>query len=252
MNRVSSIFSQVLKEVPPALFQRAVDSHHGDRHSRGFRCWDQFVAMLFCQLGQAKSLREIQEGLRASEGKLRHLGMRRAPGHSTLAYANEHRPWEIYQDLFVALRNHLSGKLTTGQRLVPLDLEGKLYSLDSSVIDLCAQTLDWAKYRKTKGAVKLHLLLDHEGLLPHFAVITEGRTADLEVARQLRLPEGSFLVVDRGYCDYEWFTALNRQAVHFVTRLKGKASYVVVEERPCAGGRQIGSNHCVHPTRQRR
>ena len=93
MNRVSSIFSQMLKQVPRNLFERAVAAHRGERHARGFRSWDQFVAMLFCQLGQAKSLREIEEGMRASEGKLRHLGIDEAPARSTLSYANEHRPW---------------------------------------------------------------------------------------------------------------------------------------------------------------
>jgi len=100
MNRVCSTFSQILKEVPAPLFQLAVDTHWGERHALGFRCWDQFVAMLFCQLGQARSPREIEEGLLASEGKLRQLGIEKAQGHSTLAYANQHRPWEIYETLF--------------------------------------------------------------------------------------------------------------------------------------------------------
>jgi hypothetical protein len=235
MNRVSSIFSQILSEVPAVLFQRAVDRHRGERHARGFRCWDQFVAMLFCQLGQAKSLREISEGLRASEGKLRHLGMRQAPGHSTLAYANQHRPWEIYETLFGLLRESLAAKLGAARPAPALRLPGKLFSLDSSVIDLCAAVFDWAKYKTTKGAVKLHLLLDHEGLLPHFAVITDGKTSDIEVARGLELPSGTMLVVDRGYCDYAWFAELSQRGVHFVTRLKSNADYVTVESRSAQG-----------------
>lgn len=235
MNRVSSTFSQMLKEVPAPLFQQAVETHRGERHARGFRCWDQFVAMLFCQLGQAKSLREIEEGLRASEGKLRHLGMEKAPGHSTLAYANQHRPWQIYETLFHSLRESLMSRLAPSQRSSRLGLPGKLLSLDSTVIDLCAGVFDWAKFRTAKGAVKLHLLLDHDGLIPHYSVITDGKTSDIAVARQIELPKGSMLVVDRGYCDYNWFAALTDQQVHFVTRLKDNAAYVTVEARPAAG-----------------
>jgi hypothetical protein len=231
MNRVSSIFSQMLKEVPAPLFQLAVDRHQGERHARGFRCWDQFVAMLFCQLGQAKSLREIEEGLLASEGKLRHLGMEKAPGHSTLAYANQYRPWQIYESLFRSLRDSLLAKLTPGQRAPRLSLPGKLLSLDSAVIDLCASAFDWAKYRTAKGAVKLHLLLDHEGLIPHYAVITDGKTSDIAVARQLELPKGSMLVVDRGYCDYGWFATLTTRQVSFVTRLNLNPA---VDHRQCS------------------
>jgi hypothetical protein len=235
MNRVSSIFSQMLKLVPPAMFQNAVDAHRGERHSRGFRSWDQFVAMLFCQLGQAKSLREIEEGLLAAEGKLRHLRMQEAPAHSTLAYANQHRPWRVFETLFTQLSASLTAQLTQAERDPRLKLPHRLLSLDSTVIDLCAKVFDWAKYRKAKGAVKLHLLLDHEGLLPHYAVITEGKTSDISVARKLDLPAGSMLVFDRGYCDYKWFAELDKKGVHFVTRLKENAAYEELETQPAEG-----------------
>lgn len=187
--------------------------------------------MLFCQLGQAQSLREIHEGLKVSEGKLVHLGMTKSPGHSTLAYANQHRPWQIYQDLFTALIPHLRAKLPMSAK-TPLAIPGRLLSLDSTMIDLCAEVFDWAKYKTTKGAVKIHLLLDHDGLLPHYAVITEGRTSDITVARTLDLPKGAMVVFDRGYCDYDWFAKLTANEVRFVTRLKANASFVVVESRP--------------------
>ena len=235
MNRVSSIFSQMLKLVPAPLFQRAVDTHRGERHSRGFRSWDQFVAMLFCQLGDAKSLREIEEGLLASEGKLRHLGMLQAPAHSTLAYANQHRPWQVYETLFLLLSERLTSKLTQAERAPRLRLPKRLLSLDSSIIDLCANIFNWAKYRTAKGAVKLHVLLDNDGLLPHYAVISDGKTSDIAVARNLDLPTGSMLVFDRGYCDYAWFAELTRKDVHFVTRVKNNASYAVLETRNAEG-----------------
>jgi hypothetical protein len=233
LTRVSSIFSQILQQVPRPLFEQVVSAHNGERHARGLRCWDQFVAMMFCQLGKAQSLREIHEGLKVSEGKLVHLGMTKSPGHSTLAYANEHRPWQIYQDLFTALVPHLRAKLPVSAK-TPLTVPGRLLSLDSTMVDLCAAVFDWAKYKTTKGAVKIHLLLDHDGLMPHYAVITEGKTSDIAVARTLDLPKGAMVVFDRGYCDYNWFAKLTSSDVRFVTRLKTNASVVVVESRPVA------------------
>lgn len=242
MNRVSSIFSQILQLVPRHLFQKAVSEHKGERHARGFTCWDQFVAMLFCQLGQAKGLREISEGLRASEGKLKHLGLNGAPSHSTLGYANQHRPWQIYETLFESLLKHLQSMLPAEAKAPALALPGKLLSLDSSVIDLCATVFDWAKYRATKGAVKLHLLLDHDGLLPHYAVITDGKHSDIEVARTLRFPQKSWLVFDRGYTDYDWFSRLSDDGVWFVTRLKQKASYDIICANAPSGGSVLGDD----------
>jgi hypothetical protein len=233
---VSSIFSQMLQLIPRPAFERIVANRQGERHARGFTCWGQTVSMLFCHLGQAKSLREISEGLQASEGKLRHLGLSDAPGHSTLAYANAHRPWEIYQDLFQFLLPNLQNRLgLQGKSARQFSLPGKLLSLDSTMIDLCAKVFDWAKYKQTKGAVKIHLLLDHDGCLPQFAVITDGKTSDIETARSLTLAPGTMLVVDRGYNDYEWFSRLGEQKVWFVTRLKEDASFVTVEKRAVEG-----------------
>lgn len=233
---VSSIFSQMLQLIPRPVFARIVAARQGERHARGFTCWGQTVAMLFCHLGQAKSLREISEGLQASEGKLRHLGLSGAPGHSTLAYANAHRPWEIYQDLFQFLLTHLQGQLgLPGTAARRFSLPGKLLSLDSTLIDLCAKVFDWAKYKQTKGAIKIHLLLDHDGCLPQFAVITDGKTSDIETARALTFTPGTMLVMDRGYNDYEWFSRLGEQGVWFVTRMKEDASFVSLEERPASG-----------------
>lgn len=232
MSRVCSIFSQILQLISRTGFEAAVRKHKAERHARGFSSWGQFVAMLFCQLGGAKSLREICGGLAASEGKLRHLGLPQAPPRSTLAYANEHRPWQLYEDVFHQL-------LTQGQALAAQSSGGrrkfrfkhKLISLDATVIDLCASVFDWARFCRTKGAVKLHLLLDHEGFPPCYAVITEGKQHEMGVARQWTYEPGTLLVMDRGYNDYTWFADLSRQGVYFVTRLKDNADYMVLEDR---------------------
>jgi len=232
LTRVCSIFSQMLQLIPRVEFESVVRKYQAERHARGFSSWGQFVAMLFCQLGQAKSLREICGGLAASEGKLRHLGVPTAPSRSTLAYANEHRPWRVYEAVFYqllakcqALAVSRSGK----QR--KFRFKSKLLSLDATVIDLCASLFDWARFRQTKGAVKLHLLLDHDGYLPEYAVITEGKRHEVRVARQMQFTPGTVLVFDRGYADYMWFRRLTRQRVYFVTRMKDNADYGVVEER---------------------
>ena len=176
MSKVCSIFSQMLQLISRTGFETAVRRHEAERHARGFSSWGQFVAMLFCQLGGAKSLREICGGLAASEGKLRHLGLPEAPSRSTLAYANEHRPWQLYETLFQQLLTQCRGlavQQSGGRR--KFRFKHKLISMDATVIDLCASVFDWARFRRTKGAVKLHLLLDHDGFLPCYAVVTKGK-----------------------------------------------------------------------------
>ncbi|HLB92047.1 MAG TPA: IS4 family transposase [Terriglobales bacterium] len=228
MIRVSSIFSQMLQLFSRAEFERAVLEHRAERHARGFSCWGQFVAMLFCHLGRAQSLREICGGLAASEGKLRHLGLPDAPKRSTLAYANEHRPWALYRSVFYQLLSRC--REVAGSH--GFRFKNKLLTLDATLIELCASVFDWAQYQRTKGAVKLHLLLDHQGLLPSFALITEGRVHENRVARSLRFEPGTIVVFDRGYADYDWFASLDAEGVFFVTRLKDNAAYGVVERRP--------------------
>ena len=235
MNKFCSIFSQLLQLFPRVEFQHLVKETQAERHAKGFTCWGQFVAMLFCQLGHAYSLREITGGLRSCEGKLKHLGIT-APSHSTLAYANEHRPWELYQQVFLELfeRCHVQ---VTGKR--KFRFKNKLISMDSSTIDLCLEMFDWAKFRQTKGAIKLHLLLDHDGYLPSFAVITEGNVSDIKVARQFHFDPGTIVVDDRGYNDYTLFGRWTAQSVYFVTRMKDNALYEVVGEKEVPQNRNV-------------
>src|SRR5216117_2844448 len=236
MKRFCSIFSQLLQLFPRLEFEQAVKKHQADRGAKGFTSWGQFVAMLFCQLGGANTLREICGGLASCEGKLKHLGVSEAPKKSTLAYANEHRPWELYQTAFGQLLEKCQSAVVESGWKKKFRFKNKLTSLDSSTIDLCVSLYDWAKFRRTKGAVKLHLLLDHDGYLPSFAVVTTGKTSDIKVARRLRFERGTVVVMDRGYNDYDWFVQLTLQSVYFVTRLKDNASFEVVERRPVPPG----------------
>jgi len=230
MNRVSSIFSQILQLIPRQAFEARVREHQAERHARGFDSWTQLIAMLFCQLGHAQSLREITGGLAACEGKLRHLGVDQPPKRSTLAYANEHRPWELYRSVFYDLVERCQREAAGRQR--KFRFKHKLLSIDSTTIALSLSLFDWAQYKRSKGAVKLHLVLDHDGYLPAYAVLSDGKEADIAAAKRMSFAPGTMLVFDRGYTDYDWWLWLTRHKVFFVTRLKDKADYEVVEKRP--------------------
>lgn len=228
MSNTASLFTQIL-----SLFQRSDFARHArelkaERHARGFSCWSQFVAMLFCQLAQARSLREISDGLKSCEGKLKHLGLEVEPKRSTLSYANAHRPWELYEKLFYDL-------LAQCQAISPrkkFRFKNRLLTMDSTTVELCASMFDWAHWRQTKGAVKLHLLLDHDGYLPVFGHVTDGKVGDVKVAQTLDFPKGSIVALDRGYIDYRLFTRWTRAGVYFVSRLKKNADIQVVEDYP--------------------
>jgi len=245
MNRYCSIFSQLLHLFPRWEFQKMVNETKSERHARGFSSWSQFVAMLFCQLGRAHSLREITGGLRSCEGKLRHLGIS-APSHSTLAYANEHRPWELYQRLFLQLFGRCRSEVNTGKK--KFRFHNKLVGLDSTVIDLCLAMYDWARFRRTKGAIKLHLLLDHDGYLPSFAVITEGKISDIRVAWQFNFEPDTIVVDDRAYNDYGLFGRWTSQGVYFVTRMKDNAKHVVVKDNAVPQKRHILKDEIIELT----
>jgi len=241
MSKVCSIFSQLLQLFPRIEFERLVLETRAERHARGVTCWGQFVAMLFCQLGRAHSLREICGGLASCEGKLSHLGIE-APKRSSLAYANEHRPWQLYEHLFYRL---LARCRAAAPRPRKFRFKNKLVSLDSTVIDLCVSVFDWAHFRRTKGAIKLHLVLDHEGYLPCFAVVTEGKVADVKVAQGLTFEPGTIVVDDRGYNDYRLFARWTADHVWFVTRMKDNALYAVVEEHPVPQHRHILTDQTI-------
>jgi len=237
LNRVCSIFSQLLQLIPRPEFEAAVRTHKAERHARGFSSWTQMIAMLFCQVGHAQSLREITGGLAACEGKLRHLGVTEPPKRSTLSYANQHRPWQLFETVFYNLLKRCQAEAKTHKR--SFRFKHKLLSLDSTVIPLCLSAFDWAHYKRTKGAVKLHMVLDHDGYLPSYAVLTEGRTADITAAKQMSFAPGTMLVFDRGYADHGWWLKLTNQKIHFVTRLKDSAEYGIAETRAVAEGGNI-------------
>jgi hypothetical protein len=236
MNKFNSIFGQILSLFSRADFQKEVRETRAERGAKGFSCWDQFVAMLFCQLGQAHSLREICNGLASCLGKLRHLGIKKVPRRSTLAYANEHRSWELYRSVFYQLLSRCRVEFIGRKKF---RFKNRLLSFDATLIELCATMFDWAKFRRTKGAVKLHLLLDHEGYLPEFANITEGKVHEVRILRKLSFSPGAIIVIDRGCIDYELFGRWTEKGVYFVTRLKDNAAYEAFEIRQVPQHRNV-------------
>jgi hypothetical protein len=229
MLQAASLFNQLLQHFPRTEFASLVNEHQAERNAKGFTCWTQFVAMEFCQLAHADSLREICNGLACSEGKLVHLGVTSAPNKSTLSYASEHRPAALFEDLFYTSLNRFREQQGMGARKAKFRFKNKLLSLDSTTISLCLDLFPWAQFRRAKGGVKAHVLLDHDDYLPSYVLITEAKRSDVRMAQSLDLNAGSIVAMDRGYNDYALFAKWTGRGVFFVTRLKDNAAYEVVE-----------------------
>lgn len=222
------LFAQLISLIDRRLFHKAVLEHKTERSSKGFSSWTQFVALIFSQLAGANSLREITGGMASFRGNLNHLGLSDAPKKSTLAYANSHRTWKFFESVFYDTYRMVKSKADFHH--LKFKFKNPLFTLDSTVIDLCLQVFDWALYNRTKGAAKIHLLLDNQGYLPCWAHISNGKCADVKAARLLNLPPGAIVVMDRGYVDYELFGQWCDQGIFFVTRLKSGANYQIVSK----------------------
>ena len=242
MKASCSMFSQMLKLIPRTEFETLVRQTGAEYASKGFSSWAQLVAMMFCQLGRAHSLREIEGGLKSCEGKLSHLGIE-APSRSTLSYANAHRPHGLFEQVFHGLYEKVSSRVAGTRR--KFRFKNPLVSIDSSLIELSVSMFDWAKYQRTKGAVKLHLVLDQDGYMPCFGVITEGKVADVSVVRELQFRSGTIVVYDRGYIDYALFGQWCSEGVFFVTRTKSNTDYEVVRARETPQDRGVVSDQII-------
>lgn len=247
MVKHASLFSQLIAIIDRKKFHELVYRHNSERFAKKFNSWEHFVSMLFCQLGQAKSLREICGGLACCMGKLKHIGMKTAPNKSTLSYANAHRPWEMFQDLFYVTLDQCKMAAPGKHKF---RFKNKLLSLDSTTITLCLSLFPWAKFRRTKGAVKLHLLLDHDGYMPDYAYISNGKKHDVTIARKLSLSPGSIITMDRAYNDYQLFASWTDNGIYFVTRLKSNADYCVVQDFDIPQNRNILSDQLIRFTGQ--
>jgi hypothetical protein len=248
MVRTASLFSQLLQQVPRNEFAKLVATHDAERHAKGFTCWTQFTAMLFCQLARADSLREICNGLACCLGKLVHLGIHRGPSRSNLSYANAHRPADLFEDLFWTMTHRFRAQGHLGPRQHKFRFKNKLLSLDSSTISLCLSLFPWAKFRRAKGGVKAHVLLDHDDYMPSYVLISKAKMHDAKVLALLRLNPGSIVAMDRAYNDYRQFARWTEALVYFVTRMKDNAVYEVVEQRAVPLHRNILSDEIIRLT----
>jgi len=224
-------------------FERSVIETGAEYHARGFTSWNHFVAMLFGQLSGQDSLRTIEAGLATQSRALYHLGI--TPTHrSTLAYANEHRPHELFEKVFF----HMLSKC---QEIAPkhkFRFKSPLYSIDNTIIALCLSLYDWAKFRSIKGAVKVHIKLDHAGYLPTFMVVANGKDNDNKALPLIPLEKGDVAVFDMGYIDFSWFKSLDDKGIIFVTRMKKNAVYSVIERRDVSKFKYILSDQTVRMT----
>lgn len=227
MKKYITVLAQVLAWVPRGLFQGLVDAHQGDYRVRTLRCWDQFAALFYGLLSGRESLRELEAAVRFHQPRLCCVDLGQIC-RSTLADANERRPTQIYWELFRYLYGHCRA-LAPGHGF---RFKNPLYALDATVIDLCLDLFPWAEFKQSKGAIKLHMVLDLCGQIPSFVDLTPGRVHEINQARKLNFEPGSILVFDRGYVDYAWFHYLILNGNFFVTRLKKHVHYKVLERRP--------------------
>ena len=218
MNKGQTIFSQVIDFLPQNKFRRCVNRYHGNYRIRSFTCYDQFLCMAFAQLAYRESLRDIECCLRAMREKLYHMGIRGKVSRNTLAKANENRDWRIYSD-FAQVLIHEARRLYVDEDF-GLELKETVYALDASTIDLCLSVFPWAQFRKTKGAVKLHTLLDLKGDIPTFIWITDGKVHDVNVLDHLVPEPGAIYIMDRAYLDFQRLYQLHQCSAIFVTRSK--------------------------------
>jgi putative transposase len=224
MSHCNTILNQILKIIPRHEFESLATKHHSGRRFRTTSRWSQFTAIVLAQLSGRQSLRDIVENMKAQSHRLYHLGVGLL-SKSNFSRINNNKPYEMYEVLFGKLLSRCQG-MTKGHGF---RFKNQLYSLDASTIDLCLNMFPWAKFRKNKGAVKLHVGLNHSGYLPEFITITDGKVADVTAGRCINFPKGSIVVCDRGYNDYAWFNLLTGNGIIFVTRLKRNAKYEVIK-----------------------
>lgn len=226
-----NLFTQLLERIDRDRFKKLVKKHQSDKHSKGIGTWTHFVSMLLMQLGHLDSLRDIQNGLRSLSSSKNHLNIGKVPSKSSLSYLNAQRNADFFQDLYFDLLSQLEPSLLRQRQYANL-LKRKVLLMDASIIPLCLSLFDWAKYRTSKGALKLHAVLDYDNGLPSYACLSDGKMADINAAKPLSFGSGSVLVVDRGYVDFEWLFNLDSKGVFFVTRLKSNHYFESVGDAP--------------------
>ena len=240
MAHCNTILNQILKIVPRHEFESLGIKHHSGRKFRTTSRWTQFAAIVLAQLSGRMSIRDIVENMKAQTHRLYHLGVGKL-SKSNFSRINENKSYKMYEELFAKLLIRCQ-KTPKGHGF---RFRNKLYSLDASTIDLCLNLFEWAKFRTAKGAVKMHVGLNHSGILPEFIRITDGKTADVTAGRCINFPKHSIVVCDRGYNDYKWFNSLTKNKVFFVTRIKSNAKYEVTKSHAVNSKQSVISDQTI-------
>lgn len=243
MNQGHVIFTQLMNFVPMHEFRKCVDRYRGHRKVQTFSCFDQFLCMAFAQLTFRDSLRDIETCLRSVQSKLYHAGFRGKISRSTLAHANETRPWQIYADFAQILIR--KARDLYAQDSFGVNLKQTAYAFDSTTIDLCLALFPWARFRKHKAAVKLHTLIDLRGNIPCFVHITDGKVHDLNALDHLILEPGAVYMLDRGYIDFARLFTFVQQSAFFVTRAKSNLTHLRTAYRPVNKNTGLRSDHTI-------
>jgi hypothetical protein len=232
MHKVDTIFSELLKLCPRYHFEKAVEQYEGDRYVKSFTTWQQYITILYAQITQRDSLRDIVTGLSAQSARWYHVGLT-GVHRSTLSDANTKRDARIFEDMFYHLLCRCRS-LTPKHRF---RFKNPLYTIDATTIDLCLSVFPWAKFRKTKGAIKMHCLYDHSGAIPSFVTVTDGKKHEVRVAKESSFPlvPDSIVSIDKAYIDYKWLYSLDTQRVWFVTRAKSNIDYAVTGQHEITG-----------------
>ena len=240
MKKYSSTFSQMLQLIPRYEFQKAVSAYAAERHSKGFSSWEQFVAMLFAQFSGQDGLRGIETGIASQAKHLYHLGVKSVK-RSTLAYANSHRNSDVFKSVFETMLGVVSKEAPRHK----FRFKNDLYSIDATTVDLCLSLYDWAKFRTTKGGIKVHVKLNHSGYIPEFVTVTEAKRHEVKELPKLRLKSGDVVAFDRGYADFKRFAKYCEEGIYFVTRLKKNADYKIVDRNDVSTYKNISSDQII-------
>lgn len=243
-----TLFAQILQYLPKEEIKKIIRKHGTDKHSKGCDTWTQLISMVFCQFADCVSLRDTANGMMSAMGNLNHLGVEKAPSKSTLGYQNKNRSSEVFRDIYYKVLEHLGQQVAGGKAIHGLKKPVKL--LDSTLISLCMELYDWALYTHTKGAVKLHTLLDFMTFLPEYVYITDGKGADNSSAWHVRVPPRAIVVADRAYCDFGLLNHWDSSNVTFVVRHKDNLLYRTVEERelPPVGHQDVMKDETIELT----
>lgn len=224
-----TLFAQIISSLCRNSFNQLVKQHQSNKNAKGIDSWTHLITMVFAQFSKLNSLRDVTNGLKSASGNLNHLGLQKSPSKSSLSYQNKNRDWTLMRDYYFVLLKKLSGMARFKQ--TRFRIKSKIFLLDSTTISLCLSLFDWAKFRKKKGAIKLHTLLDYDGCLPVYMNMTDGKAHDSTVAREIVLPADSVVVADRAYIDFETLYRWHQGKSYFVIRLKKSIQHKALSER---------------------